>query len=245
MNIFFLHADPIRASNLLIDAHMVKMPLESAQILCTCAHLSGIDPKKIPYKPTHQNHPCVRWTMSSYENVEWVMAHLEGLLRGFERRFGHPHKGVVSILPELKRLSREVAFSAHEYRLTPPALVMTEWYKLLFPAEDPFELAVTSYRNYYLNEKLHIKMGKANSPYERFGGNLPKELRVLPSNTPAHLRVPDMPVDRPIYLQGHLPNRVDLSSTWVLEVKPMAGGGTFISYKDRQGRPIYSRSVVS
>ena len=36
MNIFYLHRDPIVAAEMSCDKHVVKMILESAQLLCTC-----------------------------------------------------------------------------------------------------------------------------------------------------------------------------------------------------------------
>ena len=35
MNIFYLHKDPVIAAEMSCDKHVVKMILESAQLLCT------------------------------------------------------------------------------------------------------------------------------------------------------------------------------------------------------------------
>ena len=40
MNIFYLHEDPVKAAKLQYNKHVVKMILESAQMLCTAVHLS-------------------------------------------------------------------------------------------------------------------------------------------------------------------------------------------------------------
>ena len=49
MNIFVVDTYPVLAARALCDRHVVKMVLETAQILST---ISGG-----PYRPTHQNHP--------------------------------------------------------------------------------------------------------------------------------------------------------------------------------------------
>jgi len=36
MNIFYVDKDPITAAQMMCDKHIVKMILESAQLLCTC-----------------------------------------------------------------------------------------------------------------------------------------------------------------------------------------------------------------
>ena len=41
MNIFYLHPDPVKASTYHYNRHVVKMPLEAAQMLCTAHHVIG------------------------------------------------------------------------------------------------------------------------------------------------------------------------------------------------------------
>ena len=52
MNIFVLSKDPKQAAKWHVDKHIVKMPRETAQILCTVRHQYGDD--KAPYKATHK-----------------------------------------------------------------------------------------------------------------------------------------------------------------------------------------------
>ena len=52
MNIFILSEDPVDAAVAQLDKHIVKMPLETAQMLCA-AYPVGV----APYKKTHYNHP--------------------------------------------------------------------------------------------------------------------------------------------------------------------------------------------
>ena len=71
MNIFYLHRDPVAAAQMQCDKHVVKMILESAQMLSTAhrvldgdtyADLRGM------YKLAHKNHPSTRWVRSNYRH---------------------------------------------------------------------------------------------------------------------------------------------------------------------------------
>ena len=53
MNIFVLHKDPAVAATMACDKHVVKMILETAQMLCTAARALGSD---APYGATHKKH---------------------------------------------------------------------------------------------------------------------------------------------------------------------------------------------
>ena len=60
MNIFFLHLNTKEAAKMHVNKHIVKMPLEHLQLLCSAHHVKGSKNKlyKPPYKITHKNHPC-------------------------------------------------------------------------------------------------------------------------------------------------------------------------------------------
>jgi len=89
MNIFYTDFCPTIAAQSLCDKHVVKMILESAQILCTVQHLWG---NKAWYKPTHQNHPCVKWAASNINNYEWLLEHAKALSVEYTYRYGKVHK---------------------------------------------------------------------------------------------------------------------------------------------------------
>ena len=88
MNVFVLDADPIEAARAQCDRHVVKMPLETAQMLCTIARLEGVE---VPYRPTHQNHPCTRWARESQQNAEWLVRHGLALCEEYRFRYGRTH----------------------------------------------------------------------------------------------------------------------------------------------------------
>ena len=73
MNIFVLDEDPKFCAIAHCDKHVVKMILETAQMICTAHHFIGGYDYHIPYKSTHTNHPCNRWLRDSVENYKWLV----------------------------------------------------------------------------------------------------------------------------------------------------------------------------
>ena len=83
MNAFRCDASPVTSARLLADRHVVKMPLEAAQVLST---LTGG-----PYRPTHARHPVTLWAGASRVNAAWLLAHGIALCDEYARRFGRVH----------------------------------------------------------------------------------------------------------------------------------------------------------
>lgn len=89
MNIFVVSSDPYECSLILDDRRLNKMILETAQILSTAAHLNGA---KTTYKPTHKNHPCVRWATKERSNYYWLWVYFCHLDLEYKHRFNKVHK---------------------------------------------------------------------------------------------------------------------------------------------------------
>ena len=89
MNIFFLDRDPVEAAQMQCDRHVVKMILETGQLLSTAHHVSGSGG---PYKVTHKNHPSAVWARQSHGNYQWLYRHLEALSDEYTLRYGKVHK---------------------------------------------------------------------------------------------------------------------------------------------------------
>lgn len=98
MNIFVLHIDPARAAQAHCDTHVVKMILESTQILCTVRHMAG-DPVPNGYKPTHQHHPCTKWAAESQWNYAWLHSLLYWLHKEYSFRYHKTHASQRLFLP--------------------------------------------------------------------------------------------------------------------------------------------------
>ncbi len=142
MNIFALDRDPGRAARALGDRHVVKMTLETAQILCAVARLHG---HSAPYRATHANPPCVLWAAERHANFRWLVLHGLALAEEYERRYGRKHRSG-RVIRSLAR--RNVGPPADGKRRSPFALVMPETYR----GRD----RVAAYRSYYREEKAGI-----------------------------------------------------------------------------------------
>ena len=94
MNIFYLHTDPSACAAAQCDKHVVKMVLETAQLLCTAHRIidgDDIADAKNLYKATHRNHPSAVWVRSSQAAYEWTAAHFCALLSEYAARYSKRH----------------------------------------------------------------------------------------------------------------------------------------------------------
>lgn len=142
MNIFVLSTCPIEAATMQCDKHVVKMVLETAQMLCTVGHGS--------YKRTHQNHPCTIWAGRSIENFEWLIAHGLALCEEYTYRYSRRHK----TQDVIEAIRPPADFP--ELGLTSFALAMPDEFKNVDP--------VLSYRAYY-HSKTFCRWTKRNPPF--------------------------------------------------------------------------------
>jgi hypothetical protein len=89
MNTFVLHTDPAIAAKYHVDKHVVKMPTETAQILCTSLYTQFHI--KTPYKPVYIYHPCTRWAGQSFYNWDWLWRYGLELCYEYEYRYTREH----------------------------------------------------------------------------------------------------------------------------------------------------------
>ena len=140
MNIFYLDSNIEACARYHCDKHVIKMILESAQILCTVLWMHNI---YAPYQATHQHHPCVLWANESLSNWLWLKDLAASLNKEYRYRFNHEknHKSYDVILnlenPPLA-----------DFGLTEQPRVMPDEFK----QADP----VRAYRAYYKNRKQHL-----------------------------------------------------------------------------------------
>jgi len=138
MNIFFLDQDIKHCAQYHCDQHVIKMILESTQILSTVLHLNGING---PYKPSHQKHPCIVWARQSLQNWLWLRKLVFALNSEYKYRYdsviNHKSYDVSKILrvPPLP----DIGLLEHPQ-------IMPEEYKI---PGDP----INAYRNFYINCK--------------------------------------------------------------------------------------------
>lgn len=89
MNIFATSPCPMQAAKNLDDKRVVKMILETAQLLCTALSESGL---KTPYRSTHKSHPAALWARASRDNFKWLITHGLALCEVYKQAYGRTHK---------------------------------------------------------------------------------------------------------------------------------------------------------
>ena len=138
MNIFVLDTDIPTCAAYHADRHVVKMILESAQMLCTAINQHG---GRAPYKSTHIKHPCTLWAGESMSNWLWLKD--LGLALHEEYQFRYETTKVHRSAEVIQTL---VAPPIPDLGLTPFAQAMPDEYKV--PGD-----AVEAYRRFYMGEK--------------------------------------------------------------------------------------------
>lgn len=151
MNIFILDVEIKKCAEYHCDQHVVKMILESVQILCTALYKHGF---QTPYKPTHQKHPCVLWAEHSYDNFTWLKKLAKALNEEYKYRFGKTEDHIsIAVLREISE------FCFKKRGLTEFAQAMPEKYRV---KGNP----VLAYRKFYAGEKMRFaKWSKRKVPF--------------------------------------------------------------------------------
>jgi hypothetical protein len=143
MNIFFLSLDPAEAARLHCDKHVVKMILETAQLLYTAHWVLSSSMPEGAYRKTHENHPSAKWVRESITNYRWLCRLGLALCEEYTFRYGKCHKTHEHLvwLCEHQPALPEIGW-------TSPKLAMPDEFK----SDDP----VTAYRAYYTIAKSHL-----------------------------------------------------------------------------------------
>jgi len=155
MNIFYVHRDPTIAAQMMCDKHVVKMILESAQMLCV-AHTGNNRYKAEEmglYKPAHPRHPSTLWVRSGKKQYEWLYAHFVALCDEYTYRYGKVHMTDRKMREKLKHAPESHA----DIDFCDPPQCMFEDVK----CEDTVE----AYRNYYrVYKKNFARWTRRNVP---------------------------------------------------------------------------------
>ena len=147
MNIFYLDKCPNKAAKYQYNKHVVKMILESAQMLCTAHHCYGNAEQKlnVPYKQAHLNHPSTIWARKSRATYRWLYLHMMALGDEYTKRYGKTHLTITKCAKFLN--VPPVHIQGDEWSEPPQA--MPDQYKV--PG-----CSITAYWNYYEGEKYTI-----------------------------------------------------------------------------------------
>jgi hypothetical protein len=147
MNIFYLHSDPVKAAQIQYNKHVVKMILESAQMLCTAHHCYGNAEQKlnVPYKQAHLNHPSTIWARKSRATYRWLYLHMMALGDEYTKRYGKTHLTITKCA---------------EFLNVPPVHIQgDEWSEPPQAMPDEYKVpgcSITAYWNYYEGEKYTV-----------------------------------------------------------------------------------------
>ena len=150
MNIFYLDKDPMIAAQMMCDKHVVKMILESAQMLSTAHRVLDGDVYADSvglYKTAHKNHPSTIWTRASVHNYMWLYNHMISLMQEYTCRYGKHHASERLVAP-----LRKTPTTIPVVDFSDPPQCMPDYCK----TED----TVSAYRYYYINEKASFAKWK-------------------------------------------------------------------------------------
>lgn len=166
MNIFYLSHRPSRCARWHCDKHVVKMILETTQLLYTAHWILALatghapDFSRAPYRKDsttqrgyqpirNAKHPCAIWTRESLEHYQWLCSLGIALCEEYQHRFGH-----------------DKAHSCEEHlywlnRNTPPQLSSKGWLRQP-PQAMPDEYkrskdSIVCYRIYYKENKGAVR----------------------------------------------------------------------------------------
>lgn len=170
MNLFILDNDPVVAAQQQCDKHVVKMIVESAQMLSTAHRMLDGTQEKRPsksgktnvkywvhpdehmeselYKAVHMGHPCTVWTMESNINYNWHYKHFVALCDEYRFRYGKVHASDT----KLRDLLRNPPKNIPKKSMTPFKLAMGSNPECML--EDP----VKSYRAFYQTKQDRFSM---------------------------------------------------------------------------------------
>jgi len=144
MNIFYLDSDPVKAAQIQYNKHVVKMILESAQMLCT-AHHHYDNGHNVPYKKAHYNHPSTIWCRQNVKQYKWLYDHMIALGNEYTKRYNKKHLTITKCADILKTIPPGIPNSTFEE----PPQCMPEQYKVV-------GCSITAYWNYYEQEKYTV-----------------------------------------------------------------------------------------
>lgn len=174
MNIFYLDRDPVKAAEMSCDKHVVKMILESAQMLSTAKRvldgeeyfdttkngrkikrwrLKNSNEEAIIYKAGWLRHPSTQWVMKSAYNYRWLYLHMMALNEQYKLRYNHTkdHLCIQKLGQLLSTPPKNINVRAIGTDATP---AMPD--ECIVPGDS-----VASYRKYYIMKKKRFATWKS------------------------------------------------------------------------------------
>ncbi len=182
MNIFYVNSDPEVAARSMVDRHVVKMILETAQLLSTAHRVidgeeyvgqsqSGHKAKRwklsgnadaIMYAATHINHPSAVWVRENSANYNWLYDHLLALGREYTYRYGRTHLTIDKLKDILEDAPENIEQSNVMTKM--PSCMDKQYIVSLDP--------IINYRNYYNYGKTDLLRWSNRPPPQWIDGTV-------------------------------------------------------------------------
>ncbi len=162
MNIFILSWIIENCVKYHCDKHVVKMILETAQLLSTCHHVVNSVQAQVwthdnlIYRKTHQNHPCSIWLRECRENYIWLCHLGIALCNEYAYRYDKKSEDHKCYSKLMFLITHVPDLPSNNGSITVPKMAMPDKYK----SPDP----VQAYRSYYLNDKVRMLVWRKRGP---------------------------------------------------------------------------------
>lgn len=174
MNIFYLDPNPRNCAQMHADKHVVKMILETAQLLSTAHRVIDGSPfitknaigskltryvltderENLLYKSTHVNHPSAIWVRQSVQHYNWLYQLFHELIIEYKHRYGKVHAS-----SKLLEILSKPPHNLVDNGFIGPTPAMDAHFIV---ANDP----LLSYRNYYkIGKSDLLQYTKRDKPY--------------------------------------------------------------------------------
>lgn len=164
MNIFYIDTDPVKSANFHCDAHLRKMIIEYAQIMCV-AHWNSTDESDLEravrnnlYRPVHQKHPSTIWVGHHPMAYSYTFSMWDELHKIYINRYGKQHasfrlRETIVNLPQ--PLIEKLKNCVDNPWYSPPPMCFGKDYEHIKDGVDPtsHEAVVNAYREYYRQGK--------------------------------------------------------------------------------------------
>lgn len=144
MNIFVLDKNPVLAAQYQCCKHVVKMCVETTQLLSNVMYRYNLTG---PYRQTHKNHPCSLWAGNEVQNFDWLLQHGLALCSEYTHRYDKQHACESKIFWIMTNFNFRYILPV-SYKEIQFVQCMPDQYK----NQDP----VIGYRNYYMGAKSDI-----------------------------------------------------------------------------------------
>ncbi len=144
MNIFFLHQNPRTAAEYHADKHVVKMIIETAQMLYSVHWMLNSPLPVNAYKLAHKNHPCSIWARQSIANYLWLCSLGWWLCKEYQFRYGQS---------KVHKTESHITWLLNNHPVGIPYIAMTEPAQAM-PDEYKNHNTIRAYRKFYIGSKL-------------------------------------------------------------------------------------------